>query len=114
MPLPMLPTGNELKNREISAVVWLSSSSCLSTKADVHRSTVTVLKSLLRRSLVISLVGVAAWIAMIIGQRVGLWDGALVKDTVLWTFTFGIVRMFGINDLQRDAHFFRNLVCRPI
>ncbi|HZK48591.1 MAG TPA: hypothetical protein VFD74_03195, partial [Thermoleophilia bacterium] len=44
---------------------------------------------------------------ILVAERVGLWEPALLGETLIWFFLAGAVLFFRVMDAAKDTHFFR-------
>ena len=81
-----------------------------------HRgATVSAWRDLVRafRPVAVHFALYAIWIGAVtyVGARLGLWDGTLLKDTVLWTLLSGLGLLASTTDaMQRDDWFRRTMI----
>ena len=117
MPVPFLPPGNDLNNREIAAAFWLAAFAVfVLARRDTRGIAVGVVGVLLHRVILLSLAALAAWVVLValLGSRLGLWTPDLVKDTALWFLTFAVVRLFRMTNVGKDRHPFRDMILDPL
>ncbi len=113
MQIPFLPPGNDLNNREVSAAVWIVAvvAVVLATKGG-RQFAVALARDFANRFLLLWMATFLGWVVLTatLGWRIGLWSGDLVKDTAVWFLTFALVRLFRINNLQKEPDLFRHMV----
>jgi hypothetical protein len=71
---------------------------------------------LLHRVLLLSMTTLLAWVVLVVllGARLGLWTGDLVKDTTIWFLTFAVVRLFRMSNVGKEGHVFRETIVDPL
>lgn len=105
--------GAILTNREIAALVILLGLVAFlltrSNRSDILGSVGGVLRLLGKPSLLVPLLGYAAWIAAGVAgaAQVGLWDSSLLKTTILWLLLSGFALVIRLNDAIEKPGFFR-------
>jgi hypothetical protein len=103
--------GNELNNREWATLVWLAVVVVLMLWSKRTRHPVLVLVRTATTSLLAGLaVGLWIWAAGIVwlGERVHLWTGDLLKDTVIWAIGPALALIYGL--APSNPNFFRRAV----
>lgn len=83
-------------NREIATFVWLVVFAVFVLRSkDVRKSAVNVLKIMASPKLLLPVVLLAAYISgfVYLLHKVGLWNIALLKDTLFWFFSAGLLTM---------------------
>ncbi len=68
-----------------------------------------VVKSLAQPSILIPFIGLATTVAglVFLGQRIGLWESALIPPTAAWVLTQGVVFLYRIGTRKPGVAFFR-------
>ena len=103
--------GNELNDREWATLVWLAIVIVLLLWSKRTRRPVLVLVRTATTSLLAVLAaGLWIWTAGVVwfGERVHLWTGDLVKDTVIWALGPALALIYGLG--PSDSNFFRRAV----
>lgn len=103
--------GNELNNREWATLVWLAIVIVLLLWSKRTRRPVLVLVRTATTSLLAVLAaGLWIWTAGVVwlGERVHLWTGDLLKDTVIWALGPALALIYGLG--PSDSNFFRRAV----
>lgn len=124
----------EFNNRELAALIWLGIAFAWAlTRRDIRTAIPGLLRSFLAPQLFSLLLAFAAWVAgsVWIAERVGLWEGSLLNETVFWFLAsggalfFGVTRAFGEEGFLREtagrvlkvgvlAELFVNLIVLPL
>lgn len=86
------------------------------THPPVRRSAWQVVKAFVTPKIFLPVVAVAAYTALVVGalELVGLWEPALLKDTILWFVLAGGVSVFSAMAGKEDESLFRVLVVENI
>lgn len=103
--------GNELNDREWATLVWLAIVIVLLLWSKRTRRPVLVLVRTATTSLLAVLAaGLWIWTAGVVwfGERVHLWTGDLLKDTVIWALGPALALIYGLG--PSDSNFFRRAV----
>ena len=105
-----------LNDRELATLVWLSAGVLwASSKPSIRESLVRVVNAFLKSQILVSLLAMLAWVGLElwVGVRVGLWNTALAKGTILWTLGSAGVLLFNCTQIDSDGndeHFFRRTI----
>ena len=109
-----------LNNRELAALIWIGAAVLWAfSKPSVRESLVGVIRALLKPKILISIAAMLAWIGLelSIGVRLGLWNFALAKGTILWTLGSAGVLLFNCTQIDPggdDPHFFRRTILATV
>jgi hypothetical protein len=117
LPVPFLPRGNDLNNREIAIVLLIGALVVfVLARDDTRGPAIRVIRALAQRLILLSLAGLLAWVVLVtlIGSRLGLWTPDLIKDTTIWFVTFAVVRLFRMANIGKDRHPFREVILDPL
>ncbi len=99
--------------REISFIIWAFIALFFAIKnVEVRESFLVLIKLLLKKSFVIiyAIFGIYVTGQVYILQKLGIWSNLLVKDLIIWVFTFGLVSIVNINTLSKDSHFIKSIL----
>ncbi len=117
MPVPFLPPGNDLNNREIAIALLIGALVVfVLARDDTRGPAMRVIRALGQRLILLSLAGLLVWVVLVtlIGSRLGLWTPDLIKDTAIWFVTFAVVRLFRMASVGKDRHPFREVILDPL
>ena len=99
-----------LDNRELASLILLSAAALwILSQPKLRESTGGVFKVIFQPLIIIPLLAMLSWIGLELwaGGRLGLWNVALVKATVLWTLGSAGVLFFNCTKAASAPHFFR-------
>jgi hypothetical protein len=117
LPVPFLPPGNDLNNREIAIALLIAALVVfVLARDDTRGPAIRVIRALAQRLILLSLAGLLTWVVLVtlIGSRLGLWNPDLIKDTAIWFVTFAVVRLFRMASVGKDRHPFREVILDPL
>jgi hypothetical protein len=116
LPVPFLPPGNDLNNREIAIAVWLGGLVVFFLSKGDRGLAIRLGRDLMDRVILLWIAGLLAWVVFValVGSRFGLWTADLVKDTAIWFLTFAVVRLFRMVNVGKDPHPFREVILDPL
>lgn len=101
----------ELTTREWAAVAWTTVLVVAGVGTPFGRRVFApVLRMMLGFwQLHLSLVALVCWalLACYVGDRLGVWNMALLKDTVAWMVVYGFASVFSADRAAKEEHFFR-------
>jgi hypothetical protein len=99
---------NNLSTREIAWAIWILIPliACMFGK-DIRKSIFSVLKALFAWQISISLLAffLHTSIYVFILFKLGLWNISLLKDTIIWTLSFGFISLININKVNSSKYF---------
>jgi len=98
-----------LTTRDTAALIWLGIGLvALLSSAGMRRTIGGVVRALVR--FLVPLALYAGWLTLVIliAWRVGAWEPALLKDTLVWFAVSGAVLFFRFPGAATEQHFFRN------
>jgi hypothetical protein len=99
---------DSFSTRETALLAWIGIALvlCLFNKG-IRTSLVGVVKALFANKIILSLLAFFSHTAfyVLILTILGLWDIALLKDTVFWALGFGFVALVNINKVNSKAYF---------
>ena len=105
-----------LNNREWALVIWFFIFvlfALFSPKMkNVRESFKQVLNAFFVKAIITTVVAMIIYVTLIVFGlfKIGLWDLNQFKDTIIWAIFVGSLSLFKINSIEKDPHFFRNLV----
>lgn len=103
---------NNLSTREIAWAIWILIPliACMFGK-DIRKSIFSVLKALFAWQISISLLAffLHTSIYVFILFKLGLWNISLLKDTIIWTLSFGFISLININKVN-SSEYFKNVL----
>ena len=109
-----------LNNRELAALILIGAVVLWAfSKKSVRESFVGVVRAFLKPQISIPLIAMLAWVGLelLIGARLALWNLALAKATILWTFGSAGVLLFNCAQIDSDGddlRFFRRTVLATV
>ena len=117
MPVPFLPPGNDLNNREIAIALLIGALVVfVLARDDTRGPAIRVTRALAQRLILLSLAGLLTWVVLVtlIGSRLSLWTPDLIKDTAIWVVTIAVVRLFRMASVGKGRHPFREVILDPL
>jgi len=102
-----------LSDRELASLVWLVLIALFVARSPGVRSSVgNVVRALLVRPILSIFVLFYVWMTVIVWlmSRVGLWEWAMLKDTLLWGIAGAVLVGRGINAAKEPRYFRRHVV----
>jgi hypothetical protein len=93
-----LPVG--IDNRDIAVLFWLVVFlAWMLTRRDLRPSLLDLLHSFSRPVIFVPIIGLALYTAALalVGERIGIWEAGLVKETTLWFFGTGFVLLMNLS-----------------
>jgi hypothetical protein len=106
----------DLTNRDIAVLIWLAVfASWVLGRQTTRESLAEVLRAF-RGKLAVLFAGYAIYIALavLVAQRLGLWNVGLLKETVAWFLLPGLVLLFGFTRPYTEQRYFRRTLVRVI
>lgn len=99
---------DSLSTREIAWAIWIliALMFCMVGK-DIRKSMFSVLKALFAWKISISLLlfFIHTSIYVFILFKLGIWDISFLKDTIIWTLSFGFLSLMNINKVDGSEYF---------
>lgn len=102
-----------LSNREIATVLWIVGFLAVSFgNADVRRAFYNLLPALFRWKVIGVFVGFAVYVTLWVWllSEIGIWNPALLKDTIVWWFVSGAVLVVRSLEIAKDPQFVKRTV----
>lgn len=102
-----------LNNREWAIVIWAAIALCLMTlKKDIRKELVNVVKAFLNPKVIIPVILLFTYIVVEvkIGAMLSLWHAGLMKETVVWAVTSGLVMFSQFNTAAVEPKYFRRRI----
>lgn len=100
-----------LNNREKAVAIWLFVFLIwVLTKKEVRSSVLDVLKSIFLTKLSIIFLTSFIYIfsTIFLLYKIKFWDPSLIKDTLIWIFSSGLILLINVNKATGDTGFFKN------
>lgn len=101
-------------NREVATLIWLLAFSFIAlSSSSIRRSALQVIRAILRWEILFALGLMALYTTVLVAalRAAGLWNVALLKDTVLWFCFAGIVTAFDfVTSRAKDDVFLKILI----
>jgi len=102
---------DSFSTRELAIAIWISIALtvCMFSKG-IRQSLVGILKALFAWKIFVSLLAFFIHTALYVFvlYKIGVWNISLLKDTIIWTFSFGFVSLVNINKVN-NTKYFRNI-----
>ncbi len=108
---------NQLTNRDIALLVWLTMFVIfLLVNRDIRNTLKPHLRTLLVSKLTIFLLILMAYMSFVTtaGYKVGAWQLWMLKDTLYWFFGSALVTFFTINQASKDERYFTRIVSQNL
>lgn len=85
---------------------------CAMWRRDVRELLLSVVKAFFRIKILGSFFLFTGYTAMwvVLGQRIGIWSGLLIKETVLWYLVAGFPMLLQLDEAMRNGHYFRRIL----
>jgi len=102
--------GNMPNAREIASLVWLVAVlGFLLTKPSARDAMRAIGRAFWTPKVVTPVAAYFAYVAALVlgAARLGLWDGAMLKDTLIWALGPALVLFFRTTNAGKESHFFR-------
>lgn len=102
-----------LNTREWATLIWLLAvGAWLAAKSDLRKSVGQVLKTLYGTKVVFWIVAFEVYVACLVwgATRLGLWNQALLKDTVIWCLGPALVIFISASEASKPGYFSRTLI----
>lgn len=99
----------DLSNRDLAFLIWLAVfAAWVLGRRDTRKSVADVLRAL-RGKLAVLFVAYAIYIAVavLIAQRLGIWNVGLLKETIAWFLLPGLVLLFGFTRPYKERSYYR-------
>ncbi len=107
---------DSLSTRELAWATWIliALTACMFSK-NIRQSFVGILKALFAWKISVSLLAFFIHTALyvFILFKLGLWDISLLKDTLIWAFSFGFISLMNINKVN-DSKYFKTVLLDTI
>lgn len=107
----------ELNNREIALLVWLGIALLWALSfSETRRGVPDLLASFFQLKIFGPLLAFASWIAgaVFLAAQIGLWEGPLINETIVWCVVGGGILFFGTTDAFEDGGFLRRTAGRVL
>lgn len=104
---------NSFSTREIAVIIWVVVALLYVVRnAQVRKSFSVLFKQLFKKYFIIIFIIFGIYVAsqMYLLQRLGVWNSLLIKDLIIWVFTFGLVSIVNINSLSKELHFVKSII----
>lgn len=107
---------DSLSTRELAWATWIliALTACMFSK-NIRQSFADILKALFALKISVSLLAFFIHTALyvFILFKLGLWDISLLKDTLIWAFSFGFISLMNINKVN-DIKYFKTVLLDTI
>jgi len=100
-------------NRDISIILWFLAIFVLALfQKDIRVSLFSVLNTFFSKNILIPFFLMLFYIFPIINllHRIGFWDILMLKGTILWFFGVAFIMFMNSNNVNKNEHYFRNIV----
>lgn len=104
---------DSFSTREIAVMLWVVVALVYVVRnAQVRKSFSLLFKQLFKKYFIIIFIIFGVYVASQIYflQRLGFWNNLLIKDLIIWVFTFGLVSIVNINSLSKELHFVKSIM----
>lgn len=104
---------SNFNNRELALIFWLSVFSVWAiSRKDVRKSLYAVVKALLHKKILISLIGMATCVgtAIFLLSEIGIWSTEFLKDTVFWFFGSAFVLFLNVDNILKGEPYFKKIL----
>ncbi len=104
-----------ITNRELASLIWIAVLLVVTmTRASGRASIVGVLNAFLNIKIIVPLLLFAAYVAgwVWLAEYIGLWEGVLIKDTIIWFVVAGLPLFMQSTQVGQDEDFFHRSLRR--
>lgn len=99
-----------MNNRELASAIWIGLLLALAlSRRDLRAELWSIVKLVSGFTILVPALLYATVLCalILVAERVGLWEPALLGETLIWFFLAGAVLLFRVTDAAKDTHFFR-------
>jgi hypothetical protein len=97
----------DLSNRDLAFLIWLAVfAAWVPGRRDSREAVADVFRAL-RGKLAVVYAAYTLYIvaAVLVAQRLGIWNAGLLKETIAWFLLPGLVLLFGFTRLNKDRSY---------
>jgi len=103
---------NFFGNREVAIIFWLSVFLIFAlTKRTVRKSSIQLLKAFFQQSIIISILLMIIYVELLVLSllKLGFWEKALLKDTILWPIIVGFPLLMKLDKLSGENSYLKTI-----
>jgi hypothetical protein len=106
----------DLTNRDVAFLIWLAVFAAWVLGRRDTRNSVTNVLRVLQGKLAVLFGAYAIYIAIavVVAQRLGIWNVGLLKETIAWFIVPGLVLLFGFTRSYKERSYYRRALVRVI
>lgn len=103
----------DLSNREVALIIWFFIFAVWAIRIEGVRGQLWNMVKILTSGIIVKVLAVMfvyILCQLLVLRGLGLWDMSQMKNTIVWSFSVGLLTTFRVNDLAKEEGYFINAV----